>query len=95
MHGSKRSFIQGIKAGSGSLEDLLTTALAELCKVKPEGLDAVRRGIRTKSRNPMLTNRLRPNNVFPKSLPSIACRNRAAYGYIQYTGIFERPYEYK
>lgn len=37
-----RGFIQGIKAGEGSLEELLTTALSELCKVKPEGLDAVR-----------------------------------------------------
>ncbi|CAM9715828.1 unnamed protein product [Pylaiella littoralis] len=37
-----RAFIQGVKAGSSSLEDLLTTALSELCKAKPEGLDAVR-----------------------------------------------------
>ncbi|CAM9981629.1 unnamed protein product [Scytosiphon promiscuus] len=37
-----RAFVQGVKAGNGSLEELLTTALSELCKVKPEGLDAVR-----------------------------------------------------
>lgn len=37
-----RGFIQEIRAGDGSLEELLTTALSELCKVKPEGLDAVR-----------------------------------------------------
>lgn len=40
--GQLREFIQGIKAGTGSLEELLTTALSELCKVKPEGLHAVR-----------------------------------------------------
>lgn len=39
---TNRAFVQGVKAGNGSLEDLLTTALSELCKVKPEGLDAVR-----------------------------------------------------
>ena len=40
--GSNRALVQAIKAGSGSLEEFLTTALSELCKVKPEGLDAVR-----------------------------------------------------
>lgn len=39
---SGREFVDGIKAGSGTLQELLTTALSELCKVKPEGLDAVR-----------------------------------------------------
>jgi len=39
---TNRAFVQGVRAGNGSLEDLLTTALSELCKVKPEGLDAVR-----------------------------------------------------
>ncbi|CAM9154897.1 unnamed protein product [Ectocarpus sp. 12 AP-2014] len=37
-----RAFVEGMRAGTGSLEELLTTALSELCKVKPEGLDAVR-----------------------------------------------------
>eukprot|EP00903_Cladosiphon_okamuranus_P018618 g17138.t1 len=37
-----RAFVQAIKAGNGSLEQFLTTALSELCKVKPDGLDAVR-----------------------------------------------------
>lgn len=37
-----REFIHKIRAGSRSLEELLTEALSELCKVKPEGLDAVR-----------------------------------------------------
>ena len=39
---TRREFVQGVRAGDGTLEDFLTTALSELCKVKPEGLDAVR-----------------------------------------------------
>lgn len=42
LPGKRRAFVQGVRAGDGSLEDFLTTALSELCKVKPEGLDAVR-----------------------------------------------------
>uniref|UniRef100_A0A7S2XW71 Uncharacterized protein n=1 Tax=Fibrocapsa japonica TaxID=94617 RepID=A0A7S2XW71_9STRA len=35
-------FIKSIPAGTDTLPELLTTALSELCKVKPSGLDAVR-----------------------------------------------------
>ena len=35
-------FIKATTAGSEALPDLLTTALSELCKVKPAGLDAVK-----------------------------------------------------
>ena len=37
-----RAFITATKAGEETLPQLLTTALAELCKEKPAGLDAVR-----------------------------------------------------
>ncbi|GMI16893.1 hypothetical protein TrLO_g1720 [Triparma laevis f. longispina] len=37
-----QTFISGTTVGAETLPDLLTTALSELCKVKPAGLDAVR-----------------------------------------------------
>eukprot|EP00638_Chattonella_subsalsa_P013726 CAMPEP_0117783368 /NCGR_PEP_ID=MMETSP0948-20121206/4000_1 /TAXON_ID=44440 /ORGANISM="Chattonella subsalsa, Strain CCMP2191" /LENGTH=164 /DNA_ID=CAMNT_0005611777 /DNA_START=125 /DNA_END=619 /DNA_ORIENTATION=- len=37
-----KSFLQACPAGQETLPELLTTALSELCKVKPAGLDAVR-----------------------------------------------------
>ncbi|CAM9857556.1 unnamed protein product [Discosporangium mesarthrocarpum] len=37
-----REFIQNIPAGDQTLPELLTTALSELCQVKPQGLDAAR-----------------------------------------------------
>ena len=37
-----RKWLYETKAGSETLPELLTTALAELCKAKPAGLDAVK-----------------------------------------------------
>ncbi|CAM9290784.1 unnamed protein product, partial [Choristocarpus tenellus] len=37
-----REYIKNIPAGGQMLPELLTTALSELCKVKPQGLEAVR-----------------------------------------------------
>ena len=37
-----QTYIASTSAGSETLPELLTTALAELCKVKPAGLDAVK-----------------------------------------------------